>query len=275
MDNDWLVQPALAEPVDSDGQALLLLSKEGWHAEQKLDGVRLLIHVHEGKIIGINRKGAITLIPDKVADAFAWFDGEWVLDGELVKNTYWVFDLVRAMDVVTPAMPYTNRRDVLEQLWPQLLMPDCVQLLRSAREPEDRAALALDLKEARCEGVMLKNGAAPYRAGKRTKDTRKWKYVNDVDCIVMATGIDGKQNLSVGLVVPETGEIIEVATVTALAGDGMKAQVGDVVTVKCLYASEDNRLVQPTKPMLRDDKSPKECLFSQLESIKTNKDVLV
>lgn len=267
MDNSWLVSPTLAEPLESEGEALSLLHKDGWHAEQKLNGVRLVVHVHEGKVIGANRKGTITIIPPKVAEAFLWFDGEWVLDGELVQGTFWVFDLVRAMSVVDLKMPCTNRRDILEELWPKLDMPESVRLLRSERDAQDKINLALGVKEAHGEGLMFKDGSAPYVPGKRTRSTRKWKFWESVDCIVLETWREGKQSMSVGLVDHQTGEIVDVGSVAMTPTNLAKVEHGDIVEVKYLYVEnmDEPRLYQPAFLHKREDKSMDECLLSQLK----------
>lgn len=274
--DEWKILPTLAQDVGSNKEALKLLSSEGdtWRAEQKFDGVRLLIHVHNGSVIGINRKGVVCNIPPKVAEGFVWQAGEWCWDGELVGSKYIVFDMPRALNEVTPDMPLAYRRQLLESIWPSLDMPDCVVLARSAASPEDRLRLAQSVRDGSGEGIMLKNSDAPYGAGKRTSDFRKWKWIKSVDCIVLALGIEGKQNMSIGMLDTDTGEIVEVATCTALAGDGPKVQVGDVVEVQCLYASKDNRLYQPTLPRIRLDKDPDECHLSQLEDIQTNKGII-
>ena len=271
--SEWLVVPTLAVPVDSDAQALMLLQNPNYHAEQKLDGVRLMVCLHDGEVTGINRRGVPTLVTNRITEAFQYFDGTWALDGELVKGVFWVFVLPRALSSVTPRTPYGERRAILEELWPNLLLPDCVRLLPSFTDEVEKLELVQKLRAANCEGVMLKDGNAPYPAGLRTRSTRKFKFIKDVDCIVIGTNIEGKSNMALGLMTDD-GDIVEVATITALAGDGMR-RVGEVVTVKCLYVSDDNRLVQPTLPKWRQDKTPDECSFSQLESLKTNKEVQV
>lgn len=278
MSDDWKILPMLASQDNlTEAEAKRLLCLDIWRLSQKIDGVRLLIHVHDGKVVGINRKGAIALIPEPVAEPFRWMTGEWCFDGELVGRGYHVFDMPRALEIVTPSLPYGQRREILEGLWQGLEMPDEVSLVPCAVGTEAKTELGARVRANHGEGVMFKKADSAYRStlgNKRSNDHRKRKFTNDVDCIVTALGIDGKQNMAVGLVDPSTGEIIEVAEVTALAGDGPRVSVGDVVTIKCLYASEDDRLVQPTLPRLRDDKPPAECVMGQLASIKTNKEVL-
>lgn len=269
---DWILKPTLAEVV-SNADVQHLITDDNYRAEQKVDGVRLMIHCHEGKVVGVNRRGEVTNMPVSVGWAFTSFDGEWAFDGELIKDTFWIFDMPRALDVISTQTPYSDRRELLEELWPNLEMPTSVRLLPSLTNGEAKIAAAKRVLESGGEGMMLKRCNAVYSPGKRTRNILKWKFVKDVDCFVMAVGIDGKQNFSIGVVDDETGESIEVSTVSALTGDGPKIQLGDVVTVRYLYASADNRLVQPTKPQLRPDKLPRECLLSQLSYV--NKEVLI
>lgn len=273
MDNSWVVMPSLAEPVASDGEALRLLTKPGWHSEQKVNGVRLMIHVHDGQIIGINRKGTVAAIPDRISNAFVWFEGEWVLDGEFVKGTYWVFDLPRAMGAVDLSTPYEVRRDILEALWPKLEMPDNVRLLPSARGDVERLELAQRMREANCEGVMLKDGAAPYQAGRRSRSTLKWKFWESCDVVVSELWREGKHSMAVE-VYDAHGKPVDIGSVTMTAANLGAVNVGDVCEVKYLYVEDlgSPRLYQPAFLRKRDDKDPEECLLTQLKV--TSRDVL-
>lgn len=273
--SDWLVFPTLADPVASDSLALTILQREDWHAEQKLDGVRLLVHIHDDEVIGVNRKGKITPIPKVVKDAFALIDGEWVFDGELIKGVYWIFDLVRAHDLVTEQTPYSDRRSILEILWPDLQMPASVRLLPSYTDPVECLELAQRLKENDCEGVMLKRGSATYKQGpQRDRNIRKWKFWESVDCIITELWREGKQSMAVALF-DEDGAPVDIGSVTMTPANLAKAKVGQVAEVKYLYVDspEDPRLYQPAFLRFRDDKDPEECLTTQLKY--TNKEVQV
>ena len=52
-------------------------------------------------------------------------------------------------------------------------------------------------------------------------------------------------------------------------------KAGDVVEVQILYVSDDDRLYQPTRPRLRDDKTATECTWDQLEPNKTDKTLIL
>lgn len=270
--SDWIIKPNLAQPAEIE-YAVSLLSNPQWHKTQKVDGVRMILQVHDGKVYGINRKGSLMVIPGNIGKAFQHFDGEWCFDGEVLHNRYYIFDMPRALDVVDIDMPHKYRRATLEDLFPKLDMPDFIQLLPSYTAAEESITMAQKLLESNREGVVLKRGDAPYSPGKRTDNVLKLKFVKDIDAIVIDTNVDGKYNMALGLV-KEDGKLQEIAHVSALTGDGM-CEIGQVVTVTFLYVSDDNHLVQPTKPRLRTDKTPQECVWGQLEHFKVNKEILL
>lgn len=273
MDIESLIQPSLAEPVSSEREAIALASGNGWHLEQKLDGVRLLVHIQDGEVAGVNRKGIVIPLPSKISECFQWFQGDWVFDGELVKGVYWVFDLLRAMSAISTKDSYSARRNVLENLWPRLEMPDQVRLLPSKTDPVEKLELAASLREGRAEGVMLKDGSAPYSPGKRVRTTRKWKFYESVDCIVIEPWREGKKSMSVGLV-DEHGMITDVGSVAMTPANLAKVSPGDVVECKYLYVDDpkEPRLYQPAFIRRRTDKSPDECGLDQLKF--TSKEVV-
>lgn len=265
MDTASLIAPALAEPA-SNAEALALAEREGWHLEQKLDGVRLLLHVEDGEVVGVNRKGSVTVVPPKVSAAFRWFEGRWAFDGELIKGVYWVFDLLRAMDAVELSTPYSTRRAVLEGLWPRLDMPENVCLLPSETDAVAKLERAATLRASAAEGVMLKDGTAPYVPGKRLRTTRKWKFYESADCIVLETWREGKRSMAVGLF-DEYGTMVDVGSVAMTPANLGKVDVGDVVECKYLYVDDmkEPRLYQPAFVRRRNDKDPADCLLSQLK----------
>ena len=87
--------------------------------------------------------------------------------------------------------------------------------------------------------------------------------------MVIDRGINGKDNLLLG--VYRDGEMVEVGKVSALTGDGPRVSIGDVVTVKVLYASAAGKLYLPVTPHLRTDKSRTDCGYEQIIALQTNK----
>jgi ATP-dependent DNA ligase len=138
-----------------------------------------------------------------------------------------------------------------------------VHLIPTKKSPGEKSALANIIEANGGEGLMFKRRDGAYTPGRRSSSLLKIKFRHDVDCIVIDTNLNGKSNMSLGLL-DANNNLVEVAECTALAGDGPKIKPGMVVTVIYLYATKDNRLYQPTKPMIRTDKKLKECTLDQL-----------
>lgn len=268
-----MLRPQLAESVPV-AELNTYCEHDGWHMTQKVDGHRRMVMVQDGLVVPLNRSGQKTSLPKPVKAALEPVTGGlFAFDGELVGQVLWVFDLPIAGEKIDTSTPYWLRRQVLEGLFEVWHPGQAVRLLPRATSSEDKAALAKRVAENHGEGVMLNNLEGRYRPGVRSRDCLKVKYIHDVDCVVMELKRGGKDNIVIGLYRPD-GRLVEVADCTALAGDGGMAQVGDVVVVQCLYATNDDRLYQPTKPRRRFDKPAADCTIDQLDTIRVNKEVL-
>lgn len=269
---DDLFKPQLADekvvPVTDLDQ---FLNSDHWAMEQKLDGHRVLIHVIDGQPIPVSRKGEVRRVPDHVFDAFhtTSFMGHWAFDGELLDGFFHVYDLPLVPKLITPGDRYFERRRVLDNLF-TMFKAEGVRLLPWSLSVMEKVTLVGAVKAMNGEGLMLKRLDGLYHPGKRTEAMLKCKFRSEIDCVVKELKRHGKDNMV--LVVYRDGEEVEVGECTALAGDGPKIQVGDVVCVTYLYATADNRLFQPTLPRIRTDKDPKDCTFDQLKY--TNKKVV-
>lgn len=268
------MKPALAQSIDL-AQLPRYLANDRYCAQQKLDGHRVLTEVVAGVVRPFNRAGEIrgAYLPVPIARALQdTLTGHWALDGELIGDTYWIFDLVQAMGVVSTATPCEQRLHVLEEFFAVWTPPPCIQLVPRACDTEAKKLLAKKVYDNGGEGIILRDLTRQYHEGRRTSDILKAKYVTDGDFIVIGTKFEGKDNLVLGAF-NDQGRLVEIAHCTALSGNGMDAKVGDVVTVQYLYVTNDHRLYQPTKPRIRDDKRPEECTFDQFRYV--NKDVIL
>lgn len=243
--------------------------------EQKVDGHRVLVHVDapdgKTKVTFLGRDGTpkANAVPRNIRDQFMRIDaGDWWFDGELVDDVLWLFDFPRAE--VTPGTglyphdPYRIRRQVLEGFHAQWQPDPCVRLLPNAVTPHDKNALYQRMRDQHAEGVMLKTLDGRYNtSGARTRDLRKVKFINTIDCVVTRTGVDGKENAELSINGVKIGKC-------SLIGKP-PVKVGDVVEVIYLYATDDDRLYQPRLLRVRTDKRAHECTRDQM--VYTSKEV--
>lgn len=249
-----------------------LLEDNNYIMQPKYDGIRIIVEVWDGEIDGIyNRDEQITeKVKEKhLAHLRLLPYGRWLFDGEWVGKKYVIFDILEWPQGSVSSLRYSQRLDLLRELFEKMPWEDTnlirVPVIAGAAKRTRLAAL----EEEKYEGAIFRHVDAAYQYS-RSKFCIKYKFIKDIDCVVIDKNVDGKSNYELGLW--DQDVLKSVGRVSALGGDKGAAKIGDVVKVQCLYAVSD-RLVQPTKPRVRTDKKPEECTWDQLETIRTNKSV--
>lgn len=272
-----LLVPMLAEPLP-EARADTLLSDDNWRAEWKVDGDRFMLHVDDGHLIPVNRKGETITIPSKaIVDSFKDLPGQWAFDGEMVSREFYVWDMPRANDLITPQSPFEDRRTALEGFFDLVDLDPSIHLITSYRDEDQKRALHDRVKKHGGEGIMLKDVNARYFSGKRSDRIRKVKYWKSAEVIITELHREGKDNAVMEMlclgdcVHPRCHGRVEVGTISRIGKGAI--QVGDVVEVKFLYVVDraKPKLVQPTILRKRTDKGPEECTIDQLDTCFTVK----
>lgn len=274
--------PMLGIPADPD-QLDAMVAEDLWVFEPKIDGKRALVRVDDGKVTAFGRDGQRIDLPGPVAAAFRPLNvATFEFDGELVGDVFFAFDMPVAGQAMVPAARWETRHDLMVNIYKTWAPGVHVQIVPTAIGFDAKTAMVAQVVAGTGEGIMAKLVASPYtyraRPAQRTKAWRKIKRRHTVDCEVLWLGNDtgtGKLNMGLGVYKPGATAPTKIAECGALTGDGPRVVAGDVVEVTCLYASDDDRLVQPTKPMLRTDKAPTDCTFDQLDSARTDKNLLL
>jgi len=192
----------------------------------KLDGARVQVHRVGDDVRVFTRNGneVTSRLPEVVAAARRVDAGSTVLDGEVLRVdtdgtplpfgdtmarfgtetveqasaaapddggrlAVFFFDVLHALGGAAPPhdgdavdLPLERRLEVLDAVVPADLR---VERLRTADHAAVRA-FAADAIDRRLEGVMLKDPAAPYAAGRRGRAWRKAKPVHTLDLVVLA-----------------------------------------------------------------------------------------
>lgn len=260
----------LLEPAEEHEVAALLAS-EVHVAQQKLDGIRVLVTVGD-TLVATNRDGQVTKLASETAIAgVRYLPAGTVVDGEIMGEEYWLFDVLRIGDEDVTGLGYLARWERLDELEPALT--DEVRVLQCAIGAKAKQKLHDRLKDARAEGIVFKHRDAPYKAG-RNATQRKHKFVKSCDVVVVENAgnayamvvYDGKKQFSVGKVFAGT---------TTASRKDLDARLGrgeqPVCEVKYLYATDDDQLFQPVFVRVRDDKPAKQCVRAQLQ--KTDRSV--
>lgn len=255
-----------------------------WVMEQKLDGHRILLCSPGGNYppTALTRAGTpyTRKLPKAIQD-FRFPEGngamDLVLDGELVGDTFYVFDMI-AQGVVDTSLPLRLRRKVLEDsfgFWAEG-NPN-IKLVPQAKTKDEKIALAEKALQNNFEGLLLKRSDSQYIPGGRTDLWLKVKFVSTCDVFVLDVRDDGKESVKLGMVeydqLTDHPQIIDVGRASLIGKEKSGAiNVGDVLEVRYLYTGAGGRLYQPTIMRKRDDKAQSECTTDQLKFV--NKAVL-
>lgn len=227
-----------------------LPSGEGWAFEFKWDGVRALLDVSEQGVTIRSRAGnevtaaypELATLAGKVGDAL--LDGEIVafVDGQpsferlqtrmhvrsaaearrLAADTpvtFMAFDLLRRYGVDLSGRPYAERRATLERWGAE--RPDWT----ISPMFDDGAATTAAAREHGLEGVVAKRLGAPYRAGARSPDWRKLRFVRAGDFVVVGWEASGDRPGELSSLVLGYHPAGGMMTYAGKVGSGLSSQI--------------------------------------------------
>lgn len=262
-----MIEPQLLKPAE-DWELPYYLSNDNFLMSQKLDGHRTIVATNPLRCY--SRTGLAVKVPPSLANSsIASLDSEWIFDGEMLDGTYHCFDILSTPKGDLLRWDWNQRQEVLT-----VIAERCeLNVVRQVHGTVEKARFFQACSEAGVEGVVFVDKFSHYQSGKRSTTARKFKFRKDVDCVVTQIGVDGRDNLELGLYDPD-GLLVNVGKVSALTGDGPRVEQGDVVTVTILYVTESRRLYQPVKPRIRRDKLPEDCTVDQLDQYIVNKQLL-
>ncbi len=270
-----MFEPMLAKSCNPN-QVGDFIKDPNWWAQQKLDGVRVLITVQDGEVSAISRSGRTYLLPDEAIEPFVGLQGLWRFDGEFVgtgEGILWLFDMPNAEDIVEPDSPYEKRYAGLVAAYHKIFGDDDpdIKLVSVSKTPDEKKTLLDWCRKNDAEGVMFKDKRGKYLSGCRSYDTLKHKFTETVDCVILEVGREGKESCSVGAF--HNGVLTDIGSVKMTASQGLgEAKPGQVIEVRYLYVMKKSlRLVQPCFMQFRPDRDPASCNTDQLKY--TNKDV--
>jgi bifunctional non-homologous end joining protein LigD len=247
-----------------------LLADDDMIAQQKLDGVRVLVHVGE-TTFATNRAGQATEVAAEILAGLAHLPHGTIVDGEVLPEDgsakYWLFDvLVIGREDVSHA-GYIERWERLDgDIEPGLVGPVAVLPFAAGK---DKRKLLESLRKAQAEGIVFKHKKAPYTAGRPASGGMqlKHKFVKTADVVIVENAGNAYR-----MVVYDENEPFDVGKVFAGTTNASRKDLDAQLTrgetpvaeVKYLYATADDQLYQPVFVRTRDDKEPDECLRTQL-----------
>jgi len=179
------VLPMLASTAASVAEAVADFGVAS--VEWKLDGIRVQVHRRgdEVRIYTRNLNDITAALPGIASTIRALPVRQVVLDGEAAEArpegiVTFLFDVLHVDGDDLLDVPLRERAERLEQIAPALKIPGAI----TANADEAERVLD-DALRAGHEGVVVKDAASPYAAGRRGKAWRKVKPVRTYDLVVL------------------------------------------------------------------------------------------
>jgi DNA ligase-1 len=205
------VLPMLASTAETVGDALAGFDRAS--VEWKLDGIRIQIHRRddEVRIYTRNLNDVTRELSGSVAAVLRLAVQQAVLDGEALAGETFLFDLLHVDGEDLLDTPLEQRNARLGALAADLKIPGTF-----TSDATDAQRVLDEALAAGHEGVVVKDAASLYAAGRRGKAWRKVKPVRTYDLVVLGAewGHGRRQgtlsNLHLGARDPRTGAFVMV-----------------------------------------------------------------
>jgi hypothetical protein len=242
---------SFASPVTSSHEQKEKRRRPGGHV--------LLVRRLGRQIEGWNKQGQTTAVNAALMSALLSLSVDnCVLDCEHESNGerpgYYCWDLLLAQDTDLTEFAYAEHYRVLQAFAPCPLMT----VLPTWTSSPEKERVILELLRSGAEGVAFKNREAPYRPG-RAGQHFKLKFEKTATERVKEEDLDAD---SVRIEMLDGRQWREVCGVKVKRGTVRR---GQVVEVRYLSATANQRLSQPTFLRVRYDVSEEDCSISQFE----------
>lgn len=254
----------LLDEVD-EARAMELLDDPEYCCQEKHDGRRRTMLYDASKVLGFNKKGQESgFIPEFEDELIniANFNGssQFLLDGEEVKDKYWVFDILEHNGESLDHLTYLQKYNILQKLLSDKLKLNHIRLVKTCSNPTNKKALWELLHDEDREGIVFKRIMGTHKVGKGSGDHFKYKFYATASCIVLRVN----KKRSIGLKLLGMIKDHDVGNCTIPPNKEIP-KVDDVVEIRYLYAYKGGSLYQPTYLGVRDDVEHMECTMSQLK----------
>lgn len=256
---DVVFAPQLLNEIE-DPQ--IYIDSDDYAAQEKFDGERRPVIATVEDTFGVNKKGQAVPLSNAIIDSLPDFYSTFTIDGEIVGEMLFVFDLISLGENSIANLPFEERMMQLEQFKSEFGKQ--IVVVETAYTREEKQAMFDRIKKENGEGIVFKKKDAPYTPGRPNSggNALKFKFHKTATFIVVGS-TPGKR--SVGLeMINESGDRQFMGKVTIPPNKEIPT-TGDLVEVRYLYAFKgDGKIFQPVYIDKRTDADLTDCTTKQL-----------
>ena len=251
----------LLNPI-SESEVDKYLENSDWIAQQKVDGVRFMLCKVKEKIIAYNRRGLYANIPTDIWNSVKEVKEDFFIDGELVGENFYVFDLLEYQGENIREQPFCQRDNLLMNLVKTINVENIIYT-ETHYSKQNKVEFYNKLFSENQEGIVFKHKDARYYVGRPASGGNyiKYKFYSTCSCVV--TEINNKRSVSLGLY--NGKKLVSAGNVTIPVNFDIPEK-NDIVEVRYLYArKQSGSLYQPVYLGKRTDISKDDCQQKQLK----------
>jgi len=253
--------PQLLNAVEQDS-VVSLLEDDAWMLQEKFDGHRRMMEqLDSGTYRSINRKGLEVGMPKTTLDGLMklCIDSNTRLDGELIGDVFWVFDVLELAGKDQRSLSAEQRIQVVTKLIG--VGNEHVRIVQTASNTEYKKALYAKVVNDGGEGVVFKRKDSPYVPGRPNSGGTQLKFKFYATATFIVKGHkDAKNSVELGLY--DVSRSLGFVTIPANFNIPI---IGSLVEVRYLYAYPNGALAQPCYLGVRDDIDRQSCVEAQLK----------
>lgn len=258
------VLPQLLNMIEED-EVQQYIKDDNFIMQEKKDGVRCLIRKRKKVIEGINKKGLIVSLPIPVVESIkaACGEADALLDGEMIGDVYWMFDLLVIGVHSLSDQKYSARLTAIQEWGFLESQTENFKIVPTAVGKASKKAMYALLKKENAEGVVFKHLDSLYKPGKPASGGNHLKFKFVAEATVRVRALNATKD-SFQMEMLDKGDWKYVGDCTYYTTKWIP-RPGDIVEVRYLYAYPGGALFQPFLKELRDDVDEGDCLISQLK----------
>lgn len=232
-----IILPQLLNAIDDVQE---FIDSDEWLAQEKKDGERRMVICDGKNIKGYNKKGTEVPLPKSIIQSIdKSYILKCILDGEIIGDKLFVFDLLSIDDNDLKSLPCTERLGYLNAL----NFGEGIKFVFTSSSKVDKQKMFERLKNKNAEGIVFKKKDSAYIHGRPASGgtALKYKFTKTATFIVEGT-TDGKR--SVGLLLMDGKEKKFLGKVSIPANHAIPSE-GSFIEVRYLYAYPNGAVFQP------------------------------
>jgi bifunctional non-homologous end joining protein LigD len=208
-------------------------------------------------ILGLNKKGQEVPLPNSIVKSNT---NICILDGEIISDKLFVFDMLSANGNSMKDLPYSTRLKFLNTL----TFGKGIEIVKTAYTKKEKQKLYDELKKRNAEGIVFKKKDSLYQHGRPASggDHLKHKFYKTATFIVR-DATNGKRSVGLELVSNEDNSRVFMGKVTIPPNHDVPNK-GELVEVRYLYAYKGGAVFQPTYLGKRNDSDLTDATMKQI-----------